>query len=139
MLELESKPDTFRVLWVAGIALVRTVGHVLQKVDSEKNYAVKTAVALIYAQWQSEKLNNAIFWDFIELERNQILKQYEFGFFEGPVSILVKNETYRLDDLLFCPIKYGTFAGEDCRDILKQAIDWWEQQLDLIESNILKA
>ena len=91
MLQMESKPDTFRVLWVAGIALIRTVGHVLQKVDSKESSAVKTAVELIYYQWKSEKLNNTIFWDFIELERNQILKQYELGFFEGPVSILVKN------------------------------------------------
>ena len=36
MLQVESRPASFRVLWVAGIALVRAVGHVLQKVDGEK-------------------------------------------------------------------------------------------------------
>jgi hypothetical protein len=24
----------------------------------------------------------------------------------------------------------GAFAGEDCRDILEQAITWWESQLN---------
>lgn len=139
LLQEEVQPDTFRVLWVAGISLARAVGHVLQKVDSEQNGAVKVAVAAAYSSWKSDKPSNAIFWDFIEVERNQVLKQYELGFFNGAVDILLESQVYRLDDLLFCPIVYGSFAGEDCRDILEQAIYWWEHQLALIEANVIKA
>jgi hypothetical protein len=34
--EEESRPQTFRVLWVAGVALARAVGHVLQKVAVDR-------------------------------------------------------------------------------------------------------
>ena len=136
LLQDELRPDTFRLLWVAGIALARAVGHVLQKVDGEHDDAVKRAVAAAYASWKAEKQGNAIFWDFIEEERNQVLKQYEVGFFAGPVDVVAGGELHTLDDHLFCPITDGTFAGEDCRDVLEQAIEWWERQLAAIESAV---
>ena len=86
--------------------------------------------------WKAEKQGNAIFWDFIEEERNQVLKQYEVGFFAGPVDVVAGGELHTLDDHLFCPITDGTFAGGDCRDVLEQAIEWWERQLAAIESAV---
>ena len=136
LLQDEPQPDTFRVLWVAGVALARAVGHVLQKVDGEQNDHVKRAVASAFAAWKADKTGNAIFWEFIEEERNQVLKQYEVGFFAGPVDVLAGGEVHNLDENLFCPITDGTFAGEDCRDILEQAIEWWERQLSEIESGV---
>lgn len=135
MLQEESRPASFRVLWVAGIALARAVGHVLQKVDSKQDSAVRAAVGKAYASWKAEKSSNAIFWDFIEEERNQVLKQYEVGFFAGPIDIVADGQLHTLDDHLFCPLTYGPFAGEDCRDILEQAIEWWDQQLAAIEND----
>ena len=133
LLEDESQPDSFRVLWVAGIALARAVGHVLQKVDAEADDAVNAAVASAYSAWKADRSRNQIFWDFIEEERNQVLKQYEVGFFAGPVDVVAGGELHTLDDHVFCPITDGPFAGEDCRDVLEQAIGWWEQQLASIE------
>lgn len=134
LLQAESRPDTFRVLWVAGIALVRAVGHVLQKVDGEQSPAVKKAVGLAYAAWKADTTGNSIFWEFIEEERNRILKQYEVGFFAGPVDVLAGGEVHSLDDHLFSPITDGAFAGEDCRDVLELALEWWERQLTMIET-----
>lgn len=136
LLEAETAPDTFRVLWVAGVALARAVGHVLQKVDGERDAEVKKAVSAAYALWKSNRAGNAIFWDFIEEERNQVLKQYEIGFFAGPVDVLAGGEAHTLDKNLFCPLTEGSFAGEDCRDVLEQAIGWWEQQLATIEASL---
>lgn len=133
LLQMESQAASFRVLWVAGIALARTVGYVLQKVDGKQNDAVRTAVASAYASWKADRSGNAIFWDFIEDERNRVLKQYEIGFFGGPVDVVAGDQLHTLNDHLFCPITDGPFSGEDCRDILEQAIVWWEQQLDSIE------
>ena len=134
LLQEESQPETFRVLWAAGVALARAVGHVLQKVDGEQNDAMKRAVAAAYASWKADKPGNAIFWEFIEEERNQVLKRYEIGFFAGPVDVVAGGEVHTLDDHLFCPITDGAFAGEDCRDVLEQAIEWWKRQLAEIES-----
>lgn len=135
MLQEESQPDSFRVLWVAGVALVRAVGHVLDKVDSEQDSAVKVAVNKAYESLKADKLGNTIFWNFIDEERNQVLKQYELGFFADPIDIVVDGQLHTLDEHLFCPLKYGSFAGEDCRDILEQAIEWWEQHLTAVEND----
>jgi hypothetical protein len=53
----------FRLYWVAGVALARAVGHVLQKVDGEHHATIKRAVASAYAAWKADKQANAIFWD----------------------------------------------------------------------------
>lgn len=129
MLQDETNPDRFRILWVAGIALARAVGHVLQKVDGESDDDMRAAVATAYASWKADRAGNSIFWDFIEDERNQVLKRYQIGFFGGPVDVVAGGEVHSLDDNLFCPLTEGAFAGEDCRDALEHAIDWWEQQL----------
>jgi hypothetical protein len=134
LLEEESRPQTFRVLWVAGVTLARAVGHVLQKVDGEQSDATKKAVQAAYASWKADKPGNAIFWEFIEQERNQVLKQYEMGFFSGPVEVVAGSDVATLDNHIFCPITDGAFAGEDCRDVLEQAIEWWRRQLAEIES-----
>ena len=137
LLQDEVRPDTFRVLWVAAVSLARAVGHVLQKVDAEQNDAVKRAATSAYGAWKTDKPGNAIFWDFIEEERNRVLKQYEAGFFSGSVDVLAGGEIHSLDENLFCPITDGRFAGEDCRDILEQAIEWWERQVSEIEAAAL--
>jgi hypothetical protein len=130
----ETRPEVSRLYWVAGVALARAVGHVLQKVDGEHDATIQRAVASAYAAWKADKQANAIFWDFIEQERNQILKEYEVGFLAGPIDIVAGAELHTLDEHLFCPIADGVFAGEDCRDILEQAIMWWESQLNRIEA-----
>lgn len=134
LLEEETRPQTFRVLWVASVALARAVGHVLQKVDAEQSESTKNAVQAAYGSWKVDKPGNAIFWEFIEQERNQVLKQYEMGFLPGPIEVIANGDSSILDDHLFCPIADGLFAGEDCRDVLEQAIEWWSQQLSAIES-----
>ena len=130
LLQDEMRPEAFRLYWVAGVALARAAGHVLQKVDGEQDATIKHAVASAYAAWKADKQANAIFRDFIEQERNQILKEYDVGFLAGPIDVVAGGALHTLDEHLFCPIADGVFAGEDCRDILDQAIKWWESQLD---------
>lgn len=134
LLQDETRPEVFRLYWVACVALARATGHVLHKVDCEQDPKIKQVVAAAYDAWKADKQGNAIFWDFIEQERNQILKEYEVGFLAGPIDAVADGALYSLDQHLFCPIADGEFAGEDCRDILDQAIAWWESQLDRIEA-----
>lgn len=135
MLETEESFDRFRVVWVAAIALVRAVGHVLHKVDGGKDQKLKKIIEDTYKSWKADKESHAIFWDFIEFERNTVLKQYEFGFFFDPIGIIVpaEDKIFELDDGLFCPIGEGRYEGEDCRDVLEEAIKWWKTQLEFVE------
>lgn len=137
LLEAESDAARFRVVWVSGVALLRSVGHVLRKVDSRQDPRTAVAVGAAWERWKADKETNAIFWEFIEEERNNILKEYEFGFLSGPLDVLItpSDERFVLDGNLFCPIADGRFTGEDCRDILAEGIEWWEKELYEIESH----
>ena len=133
LLEAETDDTEFRILWVAGIALARAVGHVLDKVDRKQNDRTKRVISNAYASWRRDKEGNKVFWEFIEDERNRVLKEYELGFLFGPIRVAASGQLFTLNENLFCPISDGAFAGEDCRDVLREAIDWWERQLQSIE------
>jgi hypothetical protein len=136
LLDDESDTIRFRLFWVAGVALLRAVGHVLQKVDAGQNSAIRLQIEQTYSEWKRDKEGNAIFWEFIEDERNNILKEYAIGFLAGPIDVLAQpnGEIFSLDENLFCPIAEGRYAGEDGRDVMAEAIAWWDQQLNAIEN-----
>lgn len=37
---------------------------------------------------------------------------------------------------LYMPLMDGLYEGEDCRDIVKSAIEWWDKQIKIIKANI---
>lgn len=134
MLEVEEDIASFRVLWVGAISLARSVGHVLDKIDARTSPKMREAISNAYVVWKANKYENSIFFEFIESERNSVLKEYEFGFMSGPIDIVVSDgSVHSLTDNLFCPLGYGSYTGEDCRDALADAIHWWELQLESIE------
>ncbi|HOB74126.1 MAG TPA: hypothetical protein PKG54_06335 [Phycisphaerae bacterium] len=126
----------FRVYWVALIALLRAVGHVLDKVDANANASLRRAVDARWAEWRRDREKHRLFWDFIEYERNSVLKTYELGVQSGDVDIVVQGSgvvgVSTLDECLFKPLLDGPFAGEDGRDVAREAITWWEGQLSEI-------
>ena len=133
LLETEADPASFRVLWVAGTALARAIGHILHKVDGRTGELARGIVAREFGSWKSKSEEHAIYWDFICDERNKVLKQYELGFLPGPIQVAVGDDVFELDEGLFCPMPDGRYAGADCRDVLKEALDWWSERLDLID------
>lgn len=139
-----------RVAWVGIVALLRAVGHVLKKIDSRDNPNVRQIVDQLWNEWASTE--PAIFCEFIENERNSVLKQYEFGFSrtfevrrteEGPVTIelrgdlLARAESNELaqGDLrdLQSIVLDGPFHGRPESGVAAEAIEWWELQLTQIE------
>jgi len=135
MLQTEDSIDKFRVIWVAAIAQVRAIGHVLHKVDGDSDPRLKYIIEESFQDWKKDREINSIFWNFVESERNSVLKQYEFGFLFGPIGVVMPadQEIEEIDEGIFCPILDGKYAGEDCRDVLSDAIKWWKVQLNLIE------
>jgi hypothetical protein len=141
LLESDTNESDFRIHLVAAVALVRAVGHVLHKVDGASNPEIKLVVERTFKSWKVDRASNEIFWSFIEEERNNILKQYTFNYLPESVGVLVVDSAtddllYEdfLDDLLFKPLIDGPFSGEDIRDMLEQAIRWWEAQLTAIDN-----
>jgi hypothetical protein len=71
-----------KILWFSCVTLLRTVGHVLHKVDSVNfNVNLQNELKNKFASW---KATESIFKEFIDKERNLILKEYD-------VSVEVKE------------------------------------------------
>ncbi|MFL7905269.1 hypothetical protein ACJ41P_29350 [Azospirillum argentinense] len=119
--DADEEHTEWRLLWVAGIALLRTIGHVLAKVDGAASSAHKQAVDHAWARWKADTTANAIFWDFIEKERNNLLKTYEFG-----AKISKGDNGYFVE----------FSGGEDAFQLFREAVYWWRHQLITIEDQL---
>jgi hypothetical protein len=55
LLENEPRDSEWRVHWVAAVTLLRTVGHVLSKVDGGQNPKVRASADALFAQWKGTR------------------------------------------------------------------------------------
>jgi hypothetical protein len=137
-LEEEQDAAMFRVLWVAAIALVRAVGHVLSKVDAQGDPDLRARLDVIWPKWKAGEGPAIVFAGFVEPQRNRVLKEYDMGYDDGAVWLALGDSDGLATgfDLgegnLFRPLSSGPFAGEDARDILTDAIAWWDSQLQTL-------
>ena len=98
LLEDEKDLQRWRIHWVAALALIRAVGHVLGKVDGADPATAALAKAA-YKKWKSDAPEHEIFREFIERERNFILKEYEFNLHPlQEVHVLVQAQVRRASD-----------------------------------------
>jgi hypothetical protein len=149
LLEEEQDSRRWRVHWAAAVALIRAVGHVLNKVDGIDKH-VKEASHLAFQRWKADP-NCVIFRDFIEAERNNILKEYRFGphptdeveialYFTLENSetgkIIRETEVVSIDQNIYKPMLEGFREGDDARDVLTEALDWWIRELDAIDATV---
>ena len=145
MLEDERDEQRWRVLWVGALALLRAVGHVLRNADGRTPRA-RAAINAAYQNWRDKQSEHRVFREFIEKERNNILKEYRLNVLDSAETGLavvvgdsdagyITDETpFVLGDNLFRPVKTGYGAGEDARDVYREAITWWEQELTRLEA-----
>ena len=150
MLEAEQDMVRWRIHWAGALALVRAVGHVLHKVDGA-DPDVRQQVDVVYNGWKSQETKNAVFWEFIEDERNNILKDYRFNLHPlDPVDVAVMMtvrhpETGELSQLpqvvpigenIYRPVLGGYSEGNDARDFYREALDWWKTELAAIDRTL---
>jgi hypothetical protein len=71
----------WRVHWTALCALLRTVGGVFFKADSEHfiDYRVREQIRRRFDELGATKPEPRIFWEFIKQERDNILHEHQFG------------------------------------------------------------
>ena len=169
--------EPLRISWVAIVTLLRAVGHVLDKVDAKADADVRHAVNEKHRGLKKTKPRPEIYWSFIEDERNNILKQYKFGFertiepapdttlnlgagqtIRFQIAPTSSTAGGRADGLAFkydalsvtggplppqqrpitSLIAEGPFKGLSEKDVAEEAIQWWMDCLDEIESLVLK-
>lgn len=150
MLEAEQDLTRWRVHWAGALALLRAIGHVLRKVDGADS-KVGRQVEIAFSRWKSQRAENAIFWEFIDQERNNILKEYQFNLHpldhvdvavimtvqqpETGAMLQVPN-VFPIGENIYRPVLDGYGEGNDARDVYQEALDWWDAELGAIESAI---
>jgi hypothetical protein len=108
----------WRRSWVAGVALLRTIGHVLDKVDAKVSPKHRKVIDAFWLELKSDRQSSKIFWEFIECERNNLLKTY------STAARATKNEGGWF-------IEFG--EGSDAFDTFRAAVYWWREQLMRLE------
>ena len=149
MLEEEEDGLRWTVLWAGAMAVLRTVGHVLRSVDGASP-AVPDRIEAANLRWKAERLHNAVFWEFIEQERNNVLKEYRLNLEDSAeVAVVVVEDAatsrsasmteetpFAVDENMFRPVKDGFAAGADARDVYRDAVAWWNAELSRIETEV---
>ena len=129
----------WRIIYMANIALLRTVYPVLKNRDAPANPRLRA----VFSRWDNDlwstKPSPEIYWEFIVSERNQLLKEYT----ATPVRIAPVAEihfnlsTGETKDMGTVRQQYlmaeGPFAGQEQRHLIKQAIQWWYAQLEQLD------
>jgi|GEM_PF-1403339 len=119
----------WRRRWVAAVVLLRTVGHVLGKIDANISPNYKRAIEAAWTELGRTKPQPEIFWAFINAERNNIIHEYEVGAGQGVTVQIGQDKSTEHHYLM----NTGPFAGRDQREVLRKAIAWWETYLDGVD------
>ena len=120
-------PAIWRLRWITTVVLLRTVGHVLDKVDGARSPYLRGAIDREWARVKAQRADNLIFHAFIEEERNSIAKEYEIG------SRLVQPVAADNSPILDAPMFIGNRIVPQ-RKVIKEAINWWERLLTEVEA-----
>lgn len=119
-LDIGEEYPEWRLYWFSGVTVLRTIGHVLHKIDSDKSQHHKMVITNAWGSWNKYKEENWIFFDFIEKERNNILKEFSFGA-KLPTSEDGRTLAYKNTDL-------------DAFQLYRESVYWWREQLNKIET-----
>lgn len=120
-------PTTWRLRWITTVVLLRTVGHVLDKVDGARSLYLREAIDREWARVKAHRGDNLIFYAFIEDERNSIAKEYEIG------AHLVQPLAIDGAPTLDAPVLVGDRVVPQ-RALIAEAISWWERLLTEVEA-----
>ncbi len=132
----------FRVHWVATVTLLRTIGNVLRNIDTVGHSDILVHVDELWTRVQNTTDDTRLFWEFIKPERDNVLKEYEFAFDQSETQTLAVDvpggavTQFEIDSELYRPMIDGTFSGDDSRDVLRDALRWWDSELTQIEAQI---
>jgi hypothetical protein len=146
-LRAEPKGIAWQAKLSATIALLRSVGHILER-ESKASKSFETAVKQWWKGLKQRKPKPEIFWQFMEDERNLILKEGQLRAGQSVAITLVGATVIALAGDQVAPppapqqspqaiysyhMNDGPFSGRDPRELVAEAIMWWRTELQAIE------
>ena len=133
----------WRRRWLTVLALLRAIGHVLDKVDGAASPALRSAINQWWQEVKIDKEIHPIFWEFVEQERNSVLKTYRWAICR---QVLLQAAPIELDfskskviEVPLLPpqelqaIASGRFKNWDPVLLASEAIGWWAAQLARVD------
>jgi hypothetical protein len=139
----------WRRRWVAVVTLLRTVLHVLERVDRDTSPEMREAIDTAWDRVRAKKPEPIILWGFIVKDRNLLLKEYQFTATQGyntpfalaaggpPRAIVVTPQEprpYRSDTTY--TMTGGPFHGRYPREVAAEALQWLHDFLDGIDAAV---
>ena len=136
--QCENNRRQFRILIVACMTLLKTVGQVL--VNKNADSSIKRITQEYFHELKINRDKNKIFFEFVERERNLIIHEYSANLEENDIEIVYMDgneaKAFNLGDLYHCLADDEVFDGQDVRDLIGEAIEWWKVQLKNIEEKL---
>jgi hypothetical protein len=125
--------EHWHIYWAATVVLLRTVGYVLKRVDTDLDETLKESIDVHWDALKSDNKTNLIFHRFIDEERDNLIHEYE----QGAEIALVKSDkkivTYKGERVVvFTYVIEGPFKGRRPLDLVGEAVQWWENYLSTV-------
>ena len=131
---------------------MRSVGYVLKNIDTQASASHKAVIESEYKRLQSTKPVPEIYWEFIDRERNLVVKEYLFADrLIGATAVTSvtyldpdtgKIETFKFDQIVdnfevySKSFRDGPFKGRAKLDVVDEAIAWWATYLRGLQTQI---
>jgi hypothetical protein len=132
MSEAELTHGGWRHQWAGLCALLKTSVH-LMRIDAARCFAedIRRELLESYHRLRRDKASYPLFWGFVDRERNNILKEYEFSAYQGVIkedgtiaaSVSLMSLLNGPQDLF---IRGGDYDGRRAMDVAEEAADWIE-------------
>ena len=145
----------FRLSWWTIVSLLRAIGHVLEKVDSRESIRHAQIISDEYEKLKKTKPKPEIYWNFIKIERDNYLKEYNYGAQrqltnswqteqgeKAFISVRLDDQsTGRITPLMPSMyqesfIKEGYYKGENEHRIACEALSWCKAYVENIKKRI---
>lgn len=119
-----------RLGWILAVTLLRSVGHVLKNIDSKRSPYLAHAIRSAYQSWKVKYAMHLIFHEFIENERNAVIKEYRIA----PAVTAAAESATGLPGFVLVGDQALTPDS-----VIGRGIRWWEDQLYSIEQDAAAA
>ena len=132
-----------RLMWVLCCALLKAVSHVLHEVDANSgDEHLKVVINNWWAETYTNKPKYPMLWSFINTERANILKRYQFNvqFALEEFDLVTEDGDCLVDELGntiggmsdFLQEPNSVFDNKTPMTKLTEAITWWEDEFIIL-------
>ena len=115
--------EDFRLTLFLCLCLIRAIGQIVKN-EVEEMPTLKLFQQKLY----QSKRNDILYTEFIKKFRDEIVKEYGVG-----VSWASITEYETAKHRMEYRITRGIYEDRDVRELLQEAVDWWENYVNILE------